>query len=190
MGQPKFDILFDHVIVKMKDLSPALSYHCIDHTIDVIRQAERIAKDEGINEKELYLLKVAALYHDTGFLETYADHEIKSCSIFEEDCTRYNFNDAEKELILNLIMATKMPQKPRTLLQKIICDADLDYLGRNDFPEISLRLKNEFLHYGLIADDRAWQKLQLTFLQNHHFHTRSSQLLRQPVKMNNLSKLH
>ncbi len=189
MGQTKFDILFDHVILKLKDLSPALSYHSINHTIDVIRQAERIANDEGINEKELYLLKVAALYHDTGFLVTYADHEMKSCSIFEGDCTIFNFNDAEKELILNLIMATKMPQKPRTLLQKIICDADLDYLGRNDFPEISLRLKNEFMHYGIISDDQAWQKLQLTFLQDHHFHTRSSQLLRQPVKMNNLSKL-
>lgn len=189
MGQGKFDIIVDHVILKLKDLSPALSYHSIDHTIDVIRQCERIAKDEGINEKELYLLKVAALYHDTGFLETYADHEKKSCSIFEEDNKRFHFNYSEKELILHLIMATKVPQRPGTLLQKIICDADLDYLGRNDFPEISLRLKNEFMHYGLVSDEAAWKKLQLTFLRDHHFHTRSSQLQREPVKMSNLSKL-
>lgn len=189
MGQGKFDKIFDHVILKLKDLSPALSYHSIDHTIDVIRQSERIAKDEGINEKELFLLKIAALYHDTGFLETYADHEMKSCSIFEEDSVKFIYSDGEKELILDLIMATKVPQKPRTLLQKIICDADLDYLGRNDFTEISLRLKNEFLHYGLVTDETTWKKLQIKFLHDHHFHTRSSLLQRQPVKLNNLSKL-
>lgn len=189
MGQGNFDIIVDHVILKLKDLSPALSYHSIDHTIDVIRQCERIAKDEGINEKELYLLKVAALYHDTGFLETYANHELKSCSIFEEDNKRFHFNDSEKELITGLIMATKVPQKPRTLLQKIICDADLDYLGRNDFTEISQRLKNEFMHYGLVSDEMSWKKLQQTFLRDHHYHTRSSLLQREPVKINNLSKL-
>ena len=190
MPRSDFDIIYDHVILKLTGLAPELSYHSVDHTIDVIRHAERIAKEEGINETELYLLKVAALYHDTGFLETYAEHEKKSCAIFLEDSVQFKFNDPEKELILDIIMATKVPQKPRTLLQKIICDADLDYLGRNDFQEISIRLKNEFLHYGVVADETDWKKLQLKFLKDHHFHTRSSLLQREKKKKKNLSKLH
>ena len=189
MPRSDFNIIYDHIILKLNGLAPQLSYHSVYHTIDVIRHAERIAKEEGINETELYLLKVAALYHDTGFLETYAEHEIKSCAIFMEDSARFHFSDPDKELILDIIMATKVPQKPNTLLQKIICDADLDYLGRNDFQEISLRLKNEFLHYGVVADETAWKKLQVKFLKDHHYHTSSSQLQREPVKLKNLSKL-
>ena len=38
---------------------------------------------------------------------------------------------------MELREATKIPQTPLTKLEEIICDADLDYLGREDFFEIS-----------------------------------------------------
>ena len=71
---------------------------------------------------------------------------------------------------------------PTTLLQQIICDADLDYLGRADFATISNNLKLEFLHFGIVADIASWEKLQMKFLSNHQYYSKSSQRLREPAK--------
>ena len=170
-----------HVFSLLEKLAPTLTYHNIGHTADVTEQCERIALDEGVGRREIYLLKVAALYHDTGFLYVYTGHEEKSCQLFLEDTRMFPFSDEEKEQITGIIMATRVPQRPHSLLQRIICDADLDYLGREDFPVISAELKKEFLHYGIIHSDEQWRNMQESFLGGHHYHTSSSQKLREPV---------
>jgi len=174
---------------KLNNLDVNLTYHCKDHTLDVLEQCERIGLLEGINVHEMLLLKVAALYHDCGFLESYADHESHSCKLFLNDIEPFNFSQEDKDIITGLIMATKVPQQPQTLLQRIICDSDLDYLGRPDFFEIGQTLKKEFLHFNIVANDEAWHNLQLKFLNNHHYHTKSSQILREPVKQENIKAL-
>ncbi|MEO7524441.1 MAG: HD domain-containing protein [Ferruginibacter sp.] len=189
MVESDFETIYKHVLVKLRDLDPELTYHCIEHTLDVVMHSARVAQDESINEKELYLLKVAALYHDTGFLYTYNNHESKSCEIFLEDSKEFNFKEGDKNIITDLIMATKVPQQPKNLLQKIICDADLDYLGRHDFDEIAERLKVEFLNYGIVADEAEWRHIQSKFLENHAYHTNSSQLIREPIKKKNIKKM-
>jgi len=190
MQENDFEKIKTNLLTKLNKLSSYLTYHCVDHTLDVIKQSERIANEEGItNERDLFLLQVASLYHDTGFLETYAEHEIKSCGIFMEDAINLDFTDKEKEIIRGLIMATKIPQQPNTLMEKIICDADLDYLGRKDFFKIGDTLRKEFLHHKIVQNNNDWEKLQLKFLQNHRFHTNTSQKKREPVKQQNLSKL-
>lgn len=189
MPYSDFEKIYNLVLNRLKELAPALSYHCIEHTLDVLQQASRVAKDENVNEKELYLLRVAALYHDTGFLYKYKDHESKSCEIFLEDSKQFTFSDSDKRIIVELIMATRVPQQPKTLLQRIICDADLDYLGRHDFDVIAAKLKSEFFNFGIVSDENDWHTLQKKFLENHSYHTSSSQLLREPVKKENLSKI-
>jgi uncharacterized protein len=185
-----FENVKRNVLNKLEKLNPNLTYHCTEHTLDVLEQSIRIAKEEGIeNGDELYLLKIAALYHDTGFLETYALHEKKSCELFLSDSEQYQLSDDQKNIVLNLIMSTQIPQKPHTLLEKIICDADLDYLGRNDFFSIGDSLRKEFLCFNIVGNDEEWNKLQLNFLQNHSYHTSSSQKLREPGKQLNYSKL-
>jgi uncharacterized protein len=190
MPENGFEKLKTNLLAKLKGLNPNLTYHSIDHTMDMMEQAVRIAHEEGItNERDLFLLKTAALYHDSGFLETYTDHEKRSCEIFLADAVNFDFTEKEKEIICGLIMATKIPQEPNTLMERIICDADLDYLGRNDFLEIGDTLRREFLHYKIVADNNAWEKLQLKFLQNHSYHTKASQQQREPVKQLNYNKL-
>lgn len=189
MPRSEFDIIHKLALKRLEGLDPKLTYHCIDHTLDVLKHSTRIANDEGINSRELFLLKVAAVYHDIGFLYKYDGHEEKGCEIFLEDCGRFNLKESEIELILGLIRATKVPQQPKNLLQRIICDADLDYLGRIDFMEIANRLQTEFMNYSIVPNEARWRELQLKFLEGHHYHTNSSRLLREPVKKANIKKI-
>jgi len=178
------------VLNKLKQLSPHLTYHCLNHTVDVEEQCIRIAKAEGIKDPhQLFLLKVAALYHDTGFLVKYREHEAAGCKLFNEDADGFGFSQEDQETIRELIMVTKLPQNPKNLMEKVICDADLDYLGRNDFFPIAETLRKEFLHFGIVADDAAWETLQYGFLLSHYYHTESSRKLREPVKQEHISKL-
>ncbi len=175
---------------KLKNLDPSLTYHCLNHTFDVLHQCLRIAAAEGItSEHDLKNLRMAALYHDTGFLETYKNHERKGCEIFLQDTKGMHLSEEDNEIIQGLIMSTKLPQEPRTLLQRIICDADLDYLGRDDFFPIADNLRKEFLHYNVVANDEEWHQLQLNFLTNHSYHTASSAKLRDPEKQKHLLKI-
>jgi predicted metal-dependent HD superfamily phosphohydrolase len=158
--------------------------------MDVLEQCIRIAQAESVtNAHEIFLLKVAALYHDTGFLHTYRNHEAASCDIFLAETKGYSFTESENDVVKRLIMVTQIPQQPKDILEKIICDADLDYLGRDDFFSIGETLRKEFLLYKVVATDLEWENLQLKFLKNHSYHTTSSQLLREPYKQLNISKL-
>jgi len=190
MSENAFEKIQTNLLAKLKGLNPNLTYHSVNHTLDVVEQSGRIASEEGItNDRDLWLLKIAALYHDSGFLETYKEHEKKSCLIFLKEATDLGLNDEEKKIIQGLIMSTKIPQEPKTHMEKIICDADLDYLGRNDFFEIGDTLRREFIAYKIVANDEEWEKLQLKFLQNHTYHTKASQIQREPGKQQNYSKL-
>lgn len=190
MTEKDFETVKTDVLARLDELSPHLTYHSKAHTMDVIRQSARIAAAENITDKrELLLLKFAALFHDTGFLKTYANHEMKGCEIFLDTTAGIPFTEEDKDVVQGLIMATKLPQSPKTHLQRIICDADLDYLGRDDFFSIGGNLKKEFLHFNIVSDIEAWEKMQLNFLGNHRYHTRSSQELREPVKQQHYAQL-
>jgi predicted metal-dependent HD superfamily phosphohydrolase len=149
-------------------------------------QSELIAKAEGINtEHEVDLLKLAAAYHDSGFLFTYKNHEEKSCEILKNDLAG-KLNKQDIEIVCGLIMATRIPQSPKTHLEKIICDADLDYLGRSDFEPISNNLYKEFIVYGVIKEKDNWNEIQIKFLETHNYFTSSSFLKRNTKKQEHL----
>jgi hypothetical protein len=171
-------------------LDRRLIYHSPAHTNDVLLQVERIAAAENITETRLVLLmRLAALFHDTGFLRTYSGHEEESCVIMQEIVDTCQFDHAEIEVINGMIMATKIPQRPTSLPEMIICDADLDYLGRNDFVTISNALKDEFIAYQVIKNEVEWDKLQVSFFESHSYFTASSLRDRYPIKMQHLEKL-
>ncbi len=171
-------------------LDPRLTYHSPAHTEDVLRQVERIADDENITESRLLLLmRIAALFHDTGFLRTYKGHEKVSCLILYETIDPCQFKEDEIKIMNGMIMATKIPQQPRSLPEMIICDADLDYLGRNDFNNISNTLKNEFFAYQVIKNEEEWDQLQVNFFESHNYFTASSVRDRCPKKLQHLEKL-
>lgn len=174
----------EHVIDKLqKGLSAKLSYHNVAHTLDVLKQATVIANKEGVTDAEdLLLLKVSVLYHDTGFLYAYHDHEERSCLVAAEELPAFGFTAAQIERVCNMILATKVPQNPQNHLEQIICDADLDYLGRPDFFEIGNCLYKEFLEQGIVKDFRDWNLLQIRFLESHRYFTKSSLKRRQKVK--------
>ena len=171
------------------ELDLRLGYHNIIHTLDVLEQAEVLAKQEKVtDDHDVLLLKTAAVFHDSGFLFVYKNHEEKSCEIASE-YLRNVFSEEDIKKVCGMIMATKIPQTPNTLLEQIICDADLDYLGRDDFEPISQNLYKEFIVFKIIPEDIIWDHIQIKFFESHHYFTGTSISKRNGEKLKHLNIL-
>ena len=187
----KFEQIHEKIIgILEKQINGTLSYHNVGHTQEVLANVERIADEEGIqDERTLLLIKLAALFHDTGFIYVYKDHEEKSVEFARRELKDYNISKEEMDLIGGMIMATKVPQTPHNHLEQIICDADLDYLGRDDFELISNKLKKEVLLYGIAQTEAEWEEKQIQFIEAHRYFTETCRLGRDPKKLERLNLL-
>jgi uncharacterized protein len=184
----QFEEATTRILKILKEQLPAhLHYHSIGHVHDVYDAASRIGTAEGLNDTDLRLLLTAVCYHDAGFLRSAAEHEVQSCQMVREDLSTYGYSEAQIDLICGMIMATRLPQRPANLMEQIICDADLDYLGRPDFFEIGDRLYLELLNSGLVKNEREWNRLQAGFLEKHRYFTATSLAMRNPQKLAHLN---
>ncbi len=186
-----FDQIQRHVISNLKEnLTASFTYHNVHHTLDVLAQCITIANEEGItDEQTLIELKLAALYHDTGFLYAYCGHEEESCLIARNELPRFKVNQETIDNVCKIIMATKMPQSPQSLTQQIMCDADLDYLGSNNYFGISEMLRKEFKVFEIITNEEEWKESRIHFLQTHSYFTCSQQNRRNMMKEAHLQGL-
>ena len=188
--QLKFRELEDVVYYRLENgLNKDIKYHDLKHTIDVVNQVEIIAKGEGVTEEEMLLLKTAALFHDFGFVLGYSDHEESSVKLAKEMLPNYGYSKEQIQTICELIYATKFPPKPENKLQKIICDADLDYLGRPDFLPVSIRLYEELFKFKQVKNLKEWNKIQVGFLENHQYFTETARKMREVNKNKQLEAI-
>ena len=187
----KFDDLHEIMLERYeKELPKNLYYHNIKHTIDVIVQIEIISQEEGISDIDLLLLKTAALFHDSGFLVGYADHEELGIQMASMILPKYKYSDEQIKTICELIAVTKLPHNPKNLLEEVICDADLDYLGRNDYMSVSRDLYKELIEHSMIKkSEHEWNLMQIKFLQYHRFFTTSSKNRRNANKNKQIQHL-
>lgn len=183
----RFEALKSHVLKLLEDGLPSnLHYHGLHHTLYVYEAAVRIADHENILGNDRELLMTGVLMHDIGFLETYHQHEEKGVELAAKILPSFRYSASEIELVQSLIMRTKIPQTAFNELEEIICDADLDYLGTDHFLPIGNQLFKEFLEYGIIADEKAWNKLQVNFLSSHSYFTSYARNFRAEKKSQNL----
>jgi len=186
-----FSVASGYIIHRLqRELNPALSYHCVEHTIDVLDATRRLADSEKIGPHDQALLETAALFHDAGMIIQYKDHESVSVDLAREFLPGFGYSTSEVEEIASLIMVTKLPQRPYNHVEQIICDADLDYLGRDDFFINSFKLRLEWQTNGIINTSLPeWFDIQIQFLQEHRYFTNSAILLRNEKKHNHLEAI-
>jgi uncharacterized protein len=186
MAYPKLCMLLLSTLEK--SLPNHLTYHTLEHTIDVANVCDAYIKHYNIEENDAKLIRVAAIGHDFGYIISPIEHEersIKNLSHILMDM----LTPEEIEVVNGMIRATKVPQVPTTFIEKIIADADLDYLGRADYDLLSGGLYKEFQYYDIVNNQKDWLDLQIKFLENHKFHTPFAQEFRKPLKLQKLKEL-
>ena len=165
-----------------RELPEFLFYHNVKHTVDVVTEVELIGWAEGCSDEDILLLKTAALFHDAGHTVSYDDHEYQGTLLAQEMLPAYGYSNDQIERICGIIMSTKLPPRPSTILEQIICDADLDYLGRSDFIPVSNTLFEELKAQDKITNLNDWNKMQVKFISGHQYFTATARSLREVNK--------
>ncbi|PCJ23292.1 MAG: phosphohydrolase [Flavobacteriales bacterium] len=166
-----------------KELKPNLYYHGIHHTMDVYEVSIKIAELENISQEEKLIVNTAALYHDAGFVYQYEHNEVLAVKMIKEVLPKFGYNDKMIKTIGDIILTTRIKARPKSLLEKIMGDADYDYLGRSDVGKIAETLHKELAEYGFPFFEKEWNEIQIKFLKKHSYHTNSSLQLRRPKKI-------
>jgi adenylate cyclase len=189
-GLIQFHDLQEEVLdILERDLPSDLYYHNLKHTVDVVTEVELIGWAEGINDDDLLILKTAALFHDVGHIVAYNNHEFHGTQIARLILPKYKYTGEQIDKVCAIILSTKMPPSPKNILEEIICDSDLDYLGRIDFIPVSNTLYEELKVRDMIGSLNDWNKLQLKFISNHQYFTQTAQKLREVNKQNQIERI-
>jgi uncharacterized protein len=181
----------EYVLGRMRDgCGPGLPYHNLWHTWhDVLPAARRLARMEGLPEEAQELLLASAWLHDIGYLEQYPNNEPIAARMAAATLPGFGYSAQQTQKVVRIILATQLPQKPKSILQQILCDADLDSLGRKNFLKLSHDLHREICMLVRSIPITEWYSMQLTFLQSHRYFTRSAKALRNEGKRRNIEKL-
>lgn len=172
-----------------KELPDYLFYHNVKHTVDVVTEVELIGWGEGCSDEEILLLKTAGLFHDAGHTIAYDNHEFYGTELAKEMLPKYNYSPEHIERICSIIMATKLPPRPTNLLENIICDSDLDYLGRSDFIPVSNTLYEELKAQNKMGSLNDWNKIQVKFISGHQYFTATARSLREVNKQLQIERI-
>jgi uncharacterized protein len=172
------------------ELSPLFTYHSLWHTeSEVVRVVDQLARASGLSEDERLLLQTAAWFHDLGCVVQRFEHEAIGVGIVDVMLPGWGYSPAQVRAVQDMIMATRLPQSPRTALEELLADADLDVLGRADYFERNAVLRDELARLGAQLTDLEWCRDQQRFLIEHHYFSPAARQLREAGKQRNIAQL-
>lgn len=186
----------DHYIRELfrDELPIGIKFHDANHTLHpstgVVAAANRIAIAENISEPDRELIIAAAYFHDTGYIREYDKNEPIAARMAGRILKIIGYKPDEIEKIQKMILSTDLDREPDSLIEKILCDADLDNLGREDFFKLDGKLREGRRIRGIdVSDDEKWYRGTLEILKNHKYYTESQIKLRQKGKQKNIEEL-
>jgi predicted metal-dependent HD superfamily phosphohydrolase len=178
-----------HAFTELALLPKRLSFHSVCYTKDVLEAVGKLGSLENLRPMEFSLLRTAASYQNTGYLSKYKNHEEAGVKLVQKMLPSYNYEPEDIEKICEMVMATKLPQNPSTKSQEILCDANLDYFGREDFFVRNELLRLEEIKHGIKITPREWFEQRLEILEEHKYFTQSAKNLRQKKKEQNIQEI-
>lgn len=189
-GLIQFTDIQEYILDKLeRELPDYLYYHNVKHTVDVVTEVELIGWAEGCTDEEILILKTAALFHDAGHTIGYDNHEYHGTVLAREILPGYSYTPVQIERICQAIMATRLPPRPANLIESIMCDSDLDYLGRSDFIPVSNTLYEELKAQNKIGSLNDWNKMQVKFISGHQYFTQTARSLREVNKQQQIERI-
>ncbi|MBC35771.1 MAG: hypothetical protein CL663_07010 [Bacteroidetes bacterium] len=160
-----------------------LLFHNFTHTQNVLKYAETIGQESKLNDHDLNVVRIAALFHDVGYINSFEQHENEGVKIVEDYLKARDIDQNDIDKVQACILATKLPQSPKSLLEKVICDADFMHLAAEDYTEQMemLRLEINSIEKGKLSK-KLFDIESLKMFNKHYYHTEYGQTVLQPLK--------
>lgn len=192
-GKTLYDDCGDFAMHLLSNYLPKkLYFHDLAHTYDVLNSGIILINNEtrlgnfNASERDINNLLTSKKYHDIGYIEQHGKNEPIAIDIAASVLPLFGYGDNDVDQISGIILATQMPQQPKNHLEEIICDADLDNFGRDDFFKKTRLLREEFSANGIEIPEKKWYENTLKLLEGHKYFTQSARTLRDGKKADNI----
>jgi predicted metal-dependent HD superfamily phosphohydrolase len=156
-----------------KNHKPIYTYHNIEHTENVVKQATKIAGILEFSEEDIETVVLAAWFHDTGYFKGFIKHEIISGEIAEKFLKEHDYPIERINRVICAIQNTKIPYTSCDCpISMVLCDADLQHLASKNFMKSSDKLREErsaLLNHEF-STKTYWEET-LNFLKRHTYRT-------------------
>ncbi|TLU99383.1 Pycsar system effector family protein [Dyadobacter luticola] len=168
-----------------------LSYHNLVHTESVVASAVKIANHYQLDDRDTFIVVTSAWFHDIGYCTGEATgHEVRGAEMAAEFLREEEIDESVVAEVMGCIKATVWPQNPQSLLQQIVCDADLFHLGTAEFGDWNKLVRKEAeQRAGHKIDKSEWRKSTIKLLEAHTYQTDYCRELLDKQKKKNLDKL-
>jgi len=183
------DKVESHCINILKALPDDMTFHNLQHTESVVKGIRKISQHINVTNEQLEVSIIAGWFHDTGFSRSYDEHEKYSCSIAEEFLEKEDFERSKINRVKSCILATHLGEKPETICEELVCDADMMHLCSETYFDKLEMLRKEWKHYlKKKFTDKEWHEQNLKFLTKQNFYTGYGKTELEPLKLKNLQK--
>jgi predicted metal-dependent HD superfamily phosphohydrolase len=171
-------------------LPDSIEFHTIDHAKYVVGKAEFIGINSGLNDDQINVVKLCAWFHDAGYANDPENHEKESARIAEKFLTSKGVDNNIIKQVNDCILTTCIPQNPKDLISKVLCDADLCHLSEENYLERIEKMRKEWIN---LSDKKIskpkFYKLSVKFFQTHQYHTDFAKKELSPKKETNFQLL-
>lgn len=133
----------------LKESPEYLIYHTLEHTRQVVRNAELIGQKEKLNEEDMHILLASAWFHDLGYTTKYVGHEAESVAIADLFLKNKEVDKKIRGRVSEAILATTFPYEPKSKIAEVLCDADMMHLGADNYFETAEKLRQEWANLGV-----------------------------------------
>lgn len=172
------------------NISEDYHFHDFRHVLNVVESCEEISSSFNLADEERFVLLSAAWFHDSGYMEGPEKHEERSAAMAEKFLQTHGVDATSINKVKSAILATKMPQSPKSLTEEILCDADLSHLGKKNYWERVGKLRHELaVARDRIMGDEEWLDFEIHFMTEHDYFTKIAAALYGKRKKKNLRRL-
>jgi len=166
------------------------TYHTLNHTQNVVKNAVFIGIREKLPEEEMNTLRLAAWFHDVGYVKKYQGHEEESAEMAVKFLERHGVEENIRTAVAESILATTFPQSPKSRIAKVLCDADFMHLGQENYFDLAEKLRQEQKNAGIRNLKKAeFDQESVRLFEEHIWHTVFCQNNLEETKQKNLELL-
>jgi adenylate cyclase len=166
-----------------EELPQILHFHNVKYCIGLLTQCDLLSNSERLTEENLLLVRTSALLDCMSYSKGYTDRKKYTYQLCREVLPKFHYSEQQTEKIYRLINMPFLPPAAKSLPEKVLSDARLAFLGRNNFIESVNSLYMEMKFYGQITTRSEFIESLAGLLETFEFYTLTAQkLIEIPVK--------
>lgn len=180
----------EEFLKKMEESLPAiLVFHNIKYSIDLLTRCELLLSSEKISHEDRLLVRTSAVFMCMSYSKGYIERKNYTFQLCRELLPKYHYSESQAKKINHLISMPLFSKQAGTIPEKLLCDARLAFLGKNNFPESVNNLYQELSNYGQLASKDEFLSFLKTFLTSFRYYTLTAQKLAETTIKNQIEAL-